>query len=224
MIGDKAREVLIESMSDKPLSAPARLAFSINADPEDFVKHKVQNIIYIDNERTLLKYKIFYSTNKEDKTQLKGEYIFTKSGACRQKRTFIFSDYAELKKKSKESPELKFFLKFSNLNEELLQVAKANYGATFTIVINYVKYNKEIVKKLKKKFPDVPEEEIASMPLLMRFEDSIALRQYDMDKYLQRRNLNANTKQIYRKESTQYSRDSSNGANASGRGATYFHK
>ena len=139
MIGDKAREVIANA---RGMTWPTRMMVSLTGSPLQFMDSPSTNPDII---ATFGTYHLVYNT-------------ITRTGAENVKKFCLVFDFGrkflkcgsfqELERQAVTNDLVKFFLKYTNICNDIFEMACQNEGMHIPVTLDVVKYNKDIRNKL----------------------------------------------------------------------------
>lgn len=139
MIGDKTREVIANA---RGMTWPTRMIIDITGSPLDFMASPSTNPFLI---ATFGTYHLVYNTktrNGEDNVK-RFNLVFDFG------RKFVkCSNFQELERQAVTNDLARFFLKYTNLCDEMFTIAMQNEGMHIPVTFDIVKYNNDIRAKL----------------------------------------------------------------------------
>lgn len=139
MIGDKAREVIANA---RGMTWPMRMILDITGSPLTFMDSPSTNPNLI---ATFGTYHLVFSTN----TRTGNENVKKFSLVYDFGRRFLkCNNYQELERQAVTNDLVRFFLKYTNLCDEMFTIAVHNEGMHIPVTFDIVKYNNDIRKKL----------------------------------------------------------------------------
>ena len=140
MIGDKARGVIANA---RRMTWPTRMMISLTGSAYEFMDTPVTNPDIVATYGT---YHLVYNTktrNGEDNVK-RFALVFDFG-----KQYLKCSNFAELKTQAVTNDIARFFLKYTNVCEEMFTIAFFNEGMHIPVTFDVVKYNQDIRKQLQ---------------------------------------------------------------------------
>ncbi len=139
MIGDRAREVIANARN---MNWPTRMMVSLTGSPLKFMETPDTNPNII---ATFGTYHLVYNTNtRTGKENVKRFSLVFDFG-----RKFLkCSNFQELERQAVTNDLARFFLKYTNICNEVFEIACQNEGMHIPVTFDVVKYNQDIREKL----------------------------------------------------------------------------